>query len=101
MLEVSRPDISTTEIQQFPVKERFIKVPIEKYLNILPGYKEDPKEVGLDPIPPQIALINALNNPKYRFVVAALSRRTGKTEMSNIIAQLVSFMPRSNILIIS
>lgn len=106
MLKISRPDISYEEIQQFPAKERFIKIPIENYLGLLPGYKRGKDgiltgEAGMDPIPPQIALINALNNPKYRFVTAALSRRTGKTEMSNIIAQLVSFVPGSNILIIS
>lgn len=99
MLEISREGISTTEIQQFPVEDRFIKVPIENYLALLTGYK--PGESGLDPIPPQYALINAINNPKYRFITAVLSRRTGKTEMSNIIAQLVSFIPRSNVLIIS
>jgi len=100
MLEVSRPDIETTFIQDFPIEERFIKVPIQNYLDVLPGYKPG-GEIGMDPIPPQIALINALNNPKYRFITAALSRRTGKTEMSNIIAQLVAFMPGCNILIIS
>ena len=106
MLEVSREDIRTDIIQQFPVEERFIKLPIENYLALLPGYKKDANgmltgETGLDPIPPQIALINALNNPKYRFITAALSRRTGKTEIANIIAQLVSFIPGANVLIIS
>jgi len=100
MLEVSRDDVSIVEIQQFPVHDRFIKVPIENYLGLLTGYKSN-REAGFDPIPPQYALINAINNPKYRFITAVLSRRTGKTEISNIIAQLVSFIPNSNVLIIS
>ena len=106
MLEISRADVSATEIQSFPVEDRFIKIPIKNYLAIVPGYKRDETgvltgEAGIDLIPPQIALVNALNNPKYRFVVAALSRRAGKTEISNIVAQLVSFVPGCNILIIS
>ena len=101
MLEVSREDISTFELQDFPVNQRFIKIPINNYLKILPGYNINPNKLGFNPIPPQIAIINALNNPKYRFVVAALSRRTGKTEISNIIAQLISYIPNSNVLIIS
>lgn len=50
---------------------------------------------------PQIALINCVNNPNYRFVVAALSRRLGKTFISNIIGQLVVLVPNSHVLIIS
>jgi hypothetical protein len=50
---------------------------------------------------PQIALINAVNNPDYRFICAALSRRLGKTFMTNIIGQLVTLIPNSNVLIMS
>ena len=50
---------------------------------------------------PQIALINAVNNPKYRFVCAALARRLGKTYIANIIGQMVSLIPGCNILIMS
>ena len=39
--------------------------------------------------------------PKYRFVCAAVSRRQGKTYIANIIGQLVSLVPNSNILIMS
>ena len=48
-----------------------------------------------------MAILNAINNPKYRFVCAALSRRQGKTYIANIIGQLVSLVPGSNILIMS
>lgn len=91
MLAVSRNDIDTEQITQYNSAERFIKLPIENYLKI----------VDKIPIKPQVALINAVNNPKYRFIVAALSRRTGKTYISNVIAQLVAYMPGTNILIMA
>ena len=53
------------------------------------------------PLPSQVAIINAINSPKYRFVSAAVSRRQGKTYIANIIGQLVSLVPNSNILIMS
>lgn len=91
MLRVSRDDVETNKITQYNSAERFIKLPIENYLKI----------VDRVPIKPQVALINAVNNPKYRFIVAALSRRTGKTYISNVIAQLVAYMPGTNILIMA
>jgi len=57
--------------------------------------------LNITPLPSQIAIINAVNNPKYRFVSAAVSRRQGKTYIANIIGQLVSLVPGSNILIMS
>jgi hypothetical protein len=50
---------------------------------------------------PQIAIVNALNNPKYRFIVASIARRLGKTFIANIVGQLVTLVPNSHILIIS
>lgn len=85
---VSRPDISTTELQDFGSRN-FLKLNLTKYMGLL----------GLEPIPPQIALVNAINNPNIRFVCAALSRRTGKTYISNIIGQLSILVPGSEILI--
>ena len=66
-MQVSREYIETNELVNFE-KDRFILLDVEAYLGLL----------GVVPIAPQIALINALNDPKHRFVVAALSRRTGK-----------------------
>lgn len=88
---ISRDDISSTELTQYPIQERFIKLPFE---NILKVHE-------IDPIPPQIAVINAINSPKYRFVVAALSRRTGKTFIANLIAHALTLIPGSNVLIIA
>ena len=90
-MEISRDDISSTELQEFSEKERFIKLPIENYLQL----------VGKEPVPPQIALINAIQNPQYRFITAVLSRRTGKTWISNVIGHLVTLIPGKNILIMA
>lgn len=91
MLTISRDDIISTEIIQYPKEDRFIKLPIEKYLGLL----------NIEPNGPQIAMINAVNNPKYRFIAGALSRRTGKTTIANVIGQLVTLVPKSNVLIMS
>ena len=90
-VQVSRRDVPSTEIQELQSDHRFIKLPVSPYLELL----------GIDPLPSQVALINAINNPKYRFVSAALSRRQGKTYIANIIGQLISLVPGSNILIMS
>lgn len=93
MLTISRPDVECDGITEFPATERFIKLPIDNYLKLLGIWDSMNK--------PQLALINAVNNPKYRFVCAALARRLGKTYIANIIAQLVSLIPGCNVLIIS
>ena len=95
MLTISRSDVSSEEITDYPAETRFIKLPITKYLELLRGNKPDETNR------PQYALINAINNPKYRFVCAALARRLGKTWISNVIGQLVILVPGSNVLIIS
>ena len=70
---------------------RFIKLPIEGYLDLL----------NVTPNSSQTAIINAINNPKYRFVCAAVSRRQGKTYISNIIGQLTCLVPNSHVLLMS
>lgn len=87
---VSRQDILTDTIQNFG-EDAYLKFPVEKYMG----------ELDMEPIPPQIAVINGINNPKYRFGCAALSRRTGKTFIANIIGQLVSLVPNCSILIVA
>jgi phage terminase large subunit len=93
MLKISRSDIDSTEITEFPMHERFIKLPVMNYLKLL-GIWETINE-------PQIALINAVNSPKYRFICAALARRLGKTYIANVVGQLVTLIPGANVLIIS
>jgi phage terminase large subunit len=93
MLTISRPDVERDVIVEFPATTRFIKLPIVNYLKLLDIYDTINR--------PQIALINAVNDPKYRFICAALARRLGKTYIANIIGQLVTLVPGSNVLIIS
>jgi len=88
---VSRDYINTTEVVDFPIESRFLKLPVNNFLKIK----------GVTPIPPQTALINAINDPLHRFVVACLSRRTGKTYISNHLAFLKAMEPKSKILIVS
>jgi len=90
-IEISRRDIISEKIVEFQSEDRFLKLPVAPYLELL----------GISPLPSQMAIINAVNDPKYRFVCAAVSRRQGKTYIANIIGQLVSLVPGSNILIMS
>ena len=90
-VEVSRQDVVTESILDLDKITRFLKLPVDPYLEML----------GVSALPSQKAIINAINNPKYRFVCAAVSRRQGKTYIANIIGQLVSLVPNSNILIMS
>ena len=84
---VSRKDIQYESIEQ----GNFLKLPVEQYLGLL----------GIEAIPSQIAIINAVNSKKYRFVCAAISRRQGKTYIANILGQLVSLGPGCHILVMS
>jgi len=90
-VQVSRADIPSEELLDLQSETRFLKLPVTQYLELL----------GVSPLPSQVAIINAINNYKYRFVCAAVSRRQGKTYIANIIGQLVSLVPNSNILIMS
>lgn len=93
MLEVSRSYVNVEEIVEFPIASRFIKLPIIPYLKLLNLYDSINR--------PQKGLINAINDPRHKFVCAALARRLGKTYIANIIAQLVELVPGSNVLIMS
>lgn len=104
MLEVSRKNVAVDKIMDIDATKRFIKLPIVPYLKLLPtiDISTGLKSTAFDLINrPQIALINAINMPEYRFVCAALSRRLGKTYISNVIGQLVLLVPGCNILIMS
>ena len=90
-VEISRRDLISEHIVEFLPETRFLKLPVDPYLEML----------GVIPLPSQMAIINAINNNKYRFVSAAISRRQGKTYIANIIGQLVSLVPGSSILIMS
>lgn len=104
MLKISRDYVERDQLTEFPVATRFIKLPIAGYLQLLPTKDPDsglPCSVFDTINRPQIALINAINDPRHRFVCAALARRLGKTYIANVIGQLVTLVPGSNVLIIS
>ena len=90
MIEASRADVETNYLMNFD-DDRFIKLPIDGYMDLL----------GITPNTSQNAIINAINNPKYRFICAAISRRQGKTYISNIIGQLICLVPNSHVLLMS
>jgi len=91
LIELSRKDILHDSLVEYNPEKRFIKLPINGYLDLL----------GIEPNSSQTALINSINDPKYRFVCAAVSRRQGKTYISNIIGQLVCLVPNSHVLLMS
>lgn len=92
---ISRPDI-TGEAVIVP-KDSWLYFGEDKQINI-------PKYAAMlgyeDLIEPQIAMMNAYLSPKYRFITACLSRRTGKTIGANIIANIVALFPNTTILVI-
>lgn len=90
MIEISRTDVLSNELMSFD-ERKFIKLPIDGYMNLL----------GITPNTSQTGIINAINNPKYRFVTAAVSRRQGKTYIANIIGQLITLVPGANVLLMS
>lgn len=90
-VQISRADIVSDYFLDYPADTKFLKLPIEPYLNLL----------NITALPSQVAIINGVNSPKYRFICAAVSRRQGKTYIANVIGQLVSLVPGSNILIMS
>ena len=98
MLTISRPNIDRYNITDYAPEARFIKLPVENYLKLL---MQGGDSVFNNLNCPQIALINAVNSPDYRFICAALSRRLGKTFISNVIGQLVVLIPGCNVLIMS
>lgn len=100
MLQISRSNVETDALVDFGA-DRFIKLPIDKYLKLVPSPVKRTRSVFDDLNAPQIALINAINDPRFRFVCAALSRRLGKTYISNIIAQMIMLVPNCNVLIMS
>ena len=90
-IQISRADIVSDYFLDYSEADKFLKLPVEPYLDLL----------NITALPSQVAIINGTNSPKYRFVCAAISRRQGKTYIANIIGQLVSLVPSSNILIMS
>jgi hypothetical protein len=96
-LTVSRPDVVSDHLVDFNIHDRFIKLHIPSYLEHYNGVTNQ----NIELIESQIALVNAVNDPQYRFIVAALSRRQGKTFVSNMIGNMITLMPNAYILIVA
>ena len=97
MLKVSRSDVDTLSLTDYDANSRFLKIPVSRYISEVVAHQIIPECLNS----PQIALINAVNSPKYRFIVAAYSRRVGKTTVANMVANLVCLVPNSAVLIMS
>lgn len=89
-MQISRSFINTTEIVNYSVEERFFKIPVENMM----------ETEGIIPNEPQIAIINALNDPKIRFVVGCVSRRVGKSFIAYTLGFLKALEPNSKVLIV-
>lgn len=90
-MKVSR-DVETKFIVDIPIEERFFKLPVENFLNV----------INVTPTEPQIAIINAINDPRFTRIVACLSRRNGKSFVCyNVLALLKLLEPGSSVLIMS
>lgn len=90
-MKVSRDWVVTDHLVELPVNERFMKIPIQNFL----------KEEGITPNPPQIAILNAINDPRSKFIVACISRRVGKSFIAYTIAFLKALEPNQKILIVA
>ena len=91
MIEISRKDVLSDKLVDYNSETRFIKLPINGYLDLL----------NVEPNSSQTALINAINDPKYRLSVQQFHEDKGKTYISNIIGQLVCLVPNSHVLLMS
>ena len=89
-MELSREYISRTEITNYPVAERFFKLPVDKMM----------ETEGIIPNEPQIAIINSLNDPNIRFVVGCVSRRVGKSFIAYTLGFLKALEPNVKVLIV-
>lgn len=93
----SRDYINVNELEDFPVDKRFFKISVENFINQMKADNGDP----IVPNCPQIAIINAINDPRHRFVVGCVSRRVGKSFISFALAFLKSLEPNNKVLVVA
>lgn len=96
-MEISRDYVKTDSLEAFPIKDRLFKLPIDSYVSKIKDDVGNP--ISLIPI--QVAMVNMLQDPRHKFCVFAVARRTGKTALVNWVASILSFEPHKHILIIS
>lgn len=90
-MEVSRSYVNTVDLVDFGIEKRFFKLPIENLLDV----------ESITPNPPQIAIINALNDPRHRFVTACVSRRVGKSFIAYTLGFLKLLEPGTLVLVVA
>lgn len=93
----SRDYINTQEIEDFPIDKRFFALDVKNFISELRADNGAP----IIPNEPQISIINAINDPKHRFVVACVSRRVGKSFISFALAFLKALEPNNKILVVA
>lgn len=90
-MKVSRPYIKTDALEDFDIHRRFFSLPVEGIL----------QQENIIPNSPQIAIINALNDPRHRFVTACVSRRVGKSFIAYTLGFLKLLEPNVKVLVIA
>lgn len=90
-MRVSRSYINTDALENFPIRDRFFALEVEKLLS----------EEGITPNSPQIAIINAINDPRHRFVTACVSRRVGKSFIAYNLGFLKLLEPNTKVLVVA
>lgn len=90
-MEISRKYINTTDVVDFGLDKRFFKLPVSGLL----------AQEGIIPNAPQIAIINALEDPRHRFVTACVSRRVGKSFIAYTLGFLKLLEPNVKVLVVA
>lgn len=90
-MEISRDYINTQDVVDFGIDKRFFKLPVANLL----------AQEGITPNSPQIAIINALEDPRHRFVTACVSRRVGKSFIAYTLGFLKLLEPNVKVLVVA
>lgn len=90
-MKVSRSYVNTKDVVDFGIDKRFFKLPVSGLL----------KQEGIEPNAPQIAIINALEDPRHRFVTACVSRRVGKSFIAYTLGFLKLLEPNVKVLVVA
>ncbi|QCW23740.1 putative terminase large subunit [Erwinia phage KEY] len=90
-MQISKDYIRTKDVVNFPIAERFFKLPVENLM----------EQEGITPNEPQVAIINALNDPRHRFITACVSRRVGKSFIAYTLGFLKLLEPNVKVLVVA
>lgn len=90
-MKVSREYVNYEQLVKFPLSDRFFAFEIESLL----------EAENITPNAPQIAIINALNDPRHRFITACVSRRVGKSFIAYTLGFLKLLEPNVKVLVVA